>query len=704
MSSSVIISDNDKDHAKLLAALELKGVDVTVSPSLENILLEDTRYLFIFHSNEHVDNYKGKLVYVYEDLTDEMIQDLFTQLFSYSFGKTITLGTYHEKPPLPTPPVSPKTKRSRVKLPKLDVKFNKKYLVGAIAILWIMLSPFIILFISAATSYLSLKSIESSHFKSARILLLSSKAFSGFSRSQFKLLSHLPLLKNEGDIGYETSAIVYETSDLGIKSLDLIPQLKKLMSHVLTQDNYDIQKLSEELSLSFDDLYKEASFLESEIETLNLNPFVDEQLLTTMATTREYLYALSVITAELPSALGVGTEKNYLILFQNSMELRPTGGFIGSFAIVSFTNGKLGSSKVYDVYDADGQLQGYIKPPDPIVNYLDEASWHLRDSNWDPDFSVSASRAIWFLDKSLDVSVDGVVAVNLQVAQSILDITGPIEIIDYGDELTSQNMYEVVQKQVHQDFFPGSHKKKNYLTAFQTSLFNRLKSVNQKEAAQIAAITLNHVKSRDIQIFSNNNNIQDVSNVLGWSGEDLSLPTTCGENCMNNWFSIIEANLGVNKANYYISREAKYFSVVEGTKITNRVVYKIKNNAPNNLNSADTRYKNFIRLITNENADIFPVGVFTPDVIETRTAQITSYNNKKEAGILVDIPAGEEWSIVYEWSTKHDLSLLKSGQIRYLWRKQSGVAGFPIQLRLTYKGDFSYNSKLDQDFKKNIKL
>ncbi|MCD6225716.1 DUF4012 domain-containing protein, partial [bacterium] len=91
--------------------------------------------------------------------------------------------------------------------------------------------------------------------------------------------------------------------------------------------------------------------------------------------------------------------RRFLVLLQNNMELRPTGGFIGSLAVLQFTDGQLIDFKVNDVYQADGQLKGHVEPPAPIKNILGEGGWYLRDSNWSPDFPVSAQRAAWFYRK-----------------------------------------------------------------------------------------------------------------------------------------------------------------------------------------------------------------------------------------------------------------------------------------------------------------
>src|SRR5574340_1269627 len=134
-----------------------------------------------------------------------------------------------------------------------------------------------------------------------------------------------------------------------------------------------------------------------------------------------------------------------MVLFQTNMELRPTGGFIGSFGLLTFDNGRMSELNVSDVYSADGQLKGHIDPPAPIHDYLGEANWWFRDSNWDPDFPTSAKRAEWFLDKEIDQKVDGVFAIDLGLIKDALRLTGPIFLADYNMDVTSDNLYEKTQ-------------------------------------------------------------------------------------------------------------------------------------------------------------------------------------------------------------------------------------------------------------------
>src|SRR5258706_15817855 len=58
-----------------------------------------------------------------------------------------------------------------------------------------------------------------------------------------------------------------------------------------------------------------------------------------------------------PDLLGMKNKKTYLLLFQNNAELRPGGGFIGSYGLAVINKGKLQQLTIHNTYDADGQLK-----------------------------------------------------------------------------------------------------------------------------------------------------------------------------------------------------------------------------------------------------------------------------------------------------------------------------------------------------------
>ena len=142
-----------------------------------------------------------------------------------------------------------------------------------------------------------------------------------------------------------------------------------------------------------------------------------------LSQSQEFADSASVVMSGLPQLLGMEGEKKYIIWFQNSNEIRPTGGFIGSYATVSIDSGKIKNILIDDIYNPDGQIDvRNIKttPPDPIKNYLDEEVLYLRNSNWDPDFTKSAKVFDDIYFKITGESVDGYIALDLKFVESLL--------------------------------------------------------------------------------------------------------------------------------------------------------------------------------------------------------------------------------------------------------------------------------------------
>jgi hypothetical protein len=56
-------------------------------------------------------------------------------------------------------------------------------------------------------------------------------------------------------------------------------------------------------------------------------------------------------------------DQKYIVILQNSDELRATGGFFGSFFILETRNGQVAPINIQDVYVPDGQFTGFIQAP-----------------------------------------------------------------------------------------------------------------------------------------------------------------------------------------------------------------------------------------------------------------------------------------------------------------------------------------------------
>jgi hypothetical protein len=122
--------------------------------------------------------------------------------------------------------------------------------------------------------------------------------------------------------------------------------------------------------------------------------------------------------------LGSRQDRQYLVMFQNNRELRPTGGFIGSFALVDVSRGEVRKVLVDTIYNPDGQLKDFLIPPVPLQKITDR--WFARDANWFADFRTSASKVAHLFERSGGPTVDGVLAITPVLLEDLLRLTGPI--------------------------------------------------------------------------------------------------------------------------------------------------------------------------------------------------------------------------------------------------------------------------------------
>ncbi|OGM75157.1 hypothetical protein A2382_04325 [Candidatus Woesebacteria bacterium RIFOXYB1_FULL_38_16] len=588
---------------------------------------------------------------------------------------------------------------------------SKKILFSSLVLVWIIISPFLLLLTGALTTFFSFQRFAKGNTRSANSFLLLSTKATKLSKTGFLIYSNLPFVGPKFNIFVRQSIALEKTIQISTRSLRIYQGLEELLSGVLTEANMDLNAQSQSLQFELSGLYKELSFIEKDLPFLSLLPEKHKDLVQKVFLAKETLFQAEKILKELPSLLGKDTPKNYLVLLQNNMELRPTGGFIGSFATISFSGGKLIDTLVYDVYSADGQLKGYIKPPYPIEAYLNEETWYLRDSNWDPDFAISAKRAEWFLDKTIDRSVDGVIALDLEVVKDLLSETGPLVLSETSEEINAGNLFEKIHYEIENSFFPGSRKKVNLLTSLSRELIDRLKT-NQLSSLKLGKIIYENLLSSDIQLYLNNPEVQKISSVLGWSGE-INFKS-CSGNCHNLWFGINEANLGVNKVNLFINREESLNIQIDQKSIHYSLDLTLKNLANDTGSTPDTSYKSYIRLLTSPQSSVDEIVIIDKGDQTQKDPEQNKTSSYQESGVLINLPASSKKTIRFSWSEPISVNYHESGKLNLFWLKQSGVNSHQAAINLknpyfsnfssskdytlTKEGSIHYNTDLSQDY------
>lgn len=136
--------------------------------------------------------------------------------------------------------------------------------------------------------------------------------------------------------------------------------------------------------------------------------------------------------------LGMDSPRTYLVLFQNDKEIRPTGGFMTAYSIMTVDKAAFTPVISDDIYTLDARHLPAIKAPEPIIKYIKgpyvlSQRWRLRDMNWSPDFAESMGVFLSAAEKAGISDIDGVIAVDTQLLVNLLDVMGPIGVSGYGN-------------------------------------------------------------------------------------------------------------------------------------------------------------------------------------------------------------------------------------------------------------------------------
>jgi Protein of unknown function (DUF4012) len=150
----------------------------------------------------------------------------------------------------------------------------------------------------------------------------------------------------------------------------------------------------------------------------------------------------------LPPMLGADGPRTYLVLFQNTAEIRSTGGMPGAFAIVMADDGRLSIEHQGTAGEVGRNFPEPVLPlpEDKQAIYTERLGRFFSGVNLAPDFPTAAVLATEMVRLS-DFEVDGVVATDPTSLGYILDATGAVRVP--GGEIDSDNAVETLLSDVY---------------------------------------------------------------------------------------------------------------------------------------------------------------------------------------------------------------------------------------------------------------
>lgn len=347
-------------------------------------------------------------------------------------------------------------------------------------------------------------------------------------------------------------------------------------------------------------------------------------------------------TTELRYYLGCESERNYLVLLQDNAELRPSGGFWGSYGVLKVKSGEITSFTTHNSYDLDLVNRGRFEAPASTEGIFED-EWRFWNSNWWPDFKDSVNQGLFFIDKAgiSGDKYDAAIGLNIDYLLQLLKISGPVQVPNYDFAVDADNF---IQKMVYEPSNPAIYKekeldlqylnpqdKKPLLADLAKKIIEQI--IETKKEKLFALATYQGLNEQNVVIYNFDENRHSFLRKYLWTGEistDKNVAVVC------------DANVG-SKLDFFIEKKSKLRQLGDGE-------YEMTLEYKNTYSTASKTlpysiYRDYLRVFVPEGSELlsFEGGDSEAKLIDQEVTKLAAVK------VLLLISPGQTRTFKFRW-------------------------------------------------------
>ena len=241
----------------------------------------------------------------------------------------------------------------------------------------------------------------------------------------------------------------------------------------------------------------------------------------------------------------------FMVLFENDGELRPSGGFGGSYALVTASGGRIrGFTFGTDIYKFDRAFErtNTLLPSEPLQTVT---AWlGFRDASVSTGFRDDYSpRFASFYEQATGVHIDGIVYVTSSVLEDLLRVTGPIPLPGQNTTASADTISSQLTQAIDADYYkdPANQairEPKTIINELIPILLDKLLTLKGGASSLISTIATAGAH-KNIQLWSADTALNRTLTALGPTDQP-------GE---NNWFKYVDTNIGGMKSSHSVQTQ-----------------------------------------------------------------------------------------------------------------------------------------------------
>ncbi|MCR4311925.1 MAG: DUF4012 domain-containing protein, partial [Candidatus Uhrbacteria bacterium] len=399
--------------------------------------------------------------------------------------------------------------------------------------------------------------------------------------------------------------------------------------------------------------------------------------------------------AIVPEFAGLEGDRQFLMMFLNDTELRPTGGFLGTYGLMVVRDGDITSMSTGDTYHIDREVQGqadyYVASPDPINTYLEQPVWYFRDATWSPDFEEGAQTAVQLMRQEIAYSgqpvpeIHGVIGITTDFLANLLYILGPITIED--QTFTGGNVAEALEWEVEIDFeldgIPRDQRKE-LVGVLANEVMDRMLSLPVSSWQTLFDLLTFSFTHKDMAFQSYDDGTQAALNDAGWSG---TLDAGAIDTLM-----VVDANMAALKTDTVVDRTFDY-AIVKTSKGFEATV-DINYDHYGGFDWKTSRYRTYTRVFVPLGSRLLSSsGSMANDLIRNPSGAEGEVTQLDELGLtsfgaFISIEPGENRTLSFTYLLPPAVSLaIEQGSYTLNVEKQMGARDHELNLDLDFGKD-----------------
>jgi len=281
--------------------------------------------------------------------------------------------------------------------------------------------------------------------------------------------------------------------------------------------------------------------------------------------------------------LGKDKPRNYLVIFQNDGELRPSGGFWTAYATIKIDKGKVIPGTASNIYDLDDKLQSTTPAPRIIKSYhINVPYLNLRDSNLSPDFATDAQIFLDNYNKAMGkTQFDAVIALDTNVLIDLVKVLGKLDTrvgtfttepdkrcdgcpkIIYDLEWISGRPRNFIEKD-----------RKGFLGPLMSALLANAMGSEKTKIPLLGEAFFNNLLQKHILFYFIDAEIQKAAELANITGTITSTDKTV------DYFHLNDANFASAKSNIFIRQKIKHEITSKNGAVEHKISITYTNPSP----------------------------------------------------------------------------------------------------------------------------